>query len=551
MTMISILRKTSSAFLPILFGLLLLLPQISIAQGVSLSVTPTLIEMTGTPGQLWRSNLKVVNSNPFELTVYAQVVNFSPQGELGHGTFFPLTEGELQGATLGEWITVRTEPIVIPRESSMTVPITLNIPETAAPGGHYAAIMVGTRPPTTDGALVVRTSQVVTSLFFVRVSGDVVESGTIRSFRPLSRVVPSPEVTFELRFENEGNVHLQPQGTITITNMWGAERGVIPINRETMFGNVLPGSIRKFEFTWAGVFSLAEIGRYKAEVTLGYGVDARQFATRVAYFWVLPVKGLALFLIVLLGVGFFIRYAIRSYIRRMLSLAGVDPDLGKGVAVHASRIGAQADVRIGRRAYTAPVKAGYRDLLAHVAERNSLTELVRGCLDFVSSYRVFFASVVGFVVLLVGIVAFWSTVRDTDVPYEVTFIREGNDVTVTSDQLEYEAEQPPTIATDEISIVEEEIDTLPTIIITNASGVSGVAAQKRQELEEAGYAITELRTDLSDLYRRTVIIYTEDLAEEALAISAALDNALLSASSKDTSEGSFINVIVGADLVAE
>ena len=31
-------------------------------------------------------------------------------------------------------------------------------------------------------------------------------------------------------------MHIQPQGDIKIFNMWGQERGVIPVNRQTMFG---------------------------------------------------------------------------------------------------------------------------------------------------------------------------------------------------------------------------------------------------------------------------------------------------------------------------
>ena len=45
--------------------------------------------MSATPGQVWESNLRIINSNSFELTVYAEVVDFRPLGEEGNSTFIP------------------------------------------------------------------------------------------------------------------------------------------------------------------------------------------------------------------------------------------------------------------------------------------------------------------------------------------------------------------------------------------------------------------------------------------------------------------------------
>lgn len=65
------------------------------AEGVTLSVTPTLIELSAEPDRSWESSIKVINNNSFELTVYATVVNFAPDGENGQGMFIPRpTEGD-------------------------------------------------------------------------------------------------------------------------------------------------------------------------------------------------------------------------------------------------------------------------------------------------------------------------------------------------------------------------------------------------------------------------------------------------------------------------
>ena len=110
-------------------------------------------------------------------------MNFIPQGERGHSAFLPILESSDSGQTLAEWMTVPTEAITVEPEQSANIPVNIAVPADASPGGHYAAVMVGTRPPDTDGAVAVTTSQLISSLFFLRIAGDVVEDASIRTFR--------------------------------------------------------------------------------------------------------------------------------------------------------------------------------------------------------------------------------------------------------------------------------------------------------------------------------------------------------------------------------
>ncbi len=516
------------------------------AQAISFSVTPSLIEVSAEPGRSWESSIKVVNNNAFDLTVYAEVLNFEPLGESGQSTFIPISQTEQDGTTIAEWFTVSSDPVVIPRESSAAVPIKLTVPASAAPGGHYAAIQIGTRPPETSGEQIVRTSQIVTALFFARVAGDVVESGTVRSFRANQILLGRPEATFELRFENKGNVHLQPQGEIIIKNMWGAVRGTIPINQQTHFGNVLPESIRLFEFTWSGAFSLADIGRYTAEVTLAYGDDARQFTNRTTSFYVVPIKALTLSILLLLALILFARFVIRSYVRRMLVLAGVDPDVGRGVIVRAGKLPG-SDVRITATRVSAPVRAGYLDYRTRLRSVYAYKDKFLTTLHFVLAYRAFFLSILAIMVIVYAVTVFFGVVTKTDVPYEVTIEGTGEDVTLSSEQIHYNSQNETSSlpSVEELPVVNAQDFTL---ILTNASGKSGVAAALKTELESSGYEVDELRSDLTGTKKRSVIVYAPELEREALRLSEALRGALLSADATGASEGT-VNVFVGADWV--
>jgi len=288
---------------------------------MSLAVTPPLFQTSVVPGQSWSSSVRIINSNPYPLEIYATPVNFSARAEDGTPRFSPLVveDGEAIGAA--GWLRVNRGPYLVPAEDSLRIDFTVAVPETAPPGGHYAAILVGTEPVggASDGS-VIRVSSLVTSLLLLRVEGDILESGRIREFRTDSKMYQRPEARFLLRFENQGNVHLRPRGVIEIENMWGQNRGQISINKGGGFGNVLPDSVRSFSFNWSGEWSPLEIGRYRAVATLAYGESGQRHAGQEIFFWVLPVWPLVITLAVVSGSLFLLVVSIRLYIRRALSL---------------------------------------------------------------------------------------------------------------------------------------------------------------------------------------------------------------------------------------
>lgn len=288
----------------------------------TLTITPPLFQMTASPGQDWSSAIKVVNNNPYDITVYTSVMNFLAQGEGGTGKFVPAndTKDIPGGYTLASWFEVSKAPIFIRAEQSVSVPFTLHVPKGAEPGGHYGAILIGTEPPPKTGGSSVRVSSQLTSLFLVRVAGDVKEQGDIRSFSTEKTLYQEPHANFSLRFENKGNVHLLPQGNITIYNMWGKERGRILINQEQDFGNVLPQSIRKFTFEWAGEQNFFDVGRYKAIATLAFGDKEKKTVYRAVNFWVIPVAPALKILAFLILFVWFIVWSIRRYVKKALAL---------------------------------------------------------------------------------------------------------------------------------------------------------------------------------------------------------------------------------------
>ncbi len=294
-------------------------------ESIAVSVTPPLIQLTIGPGERWSSALKVTNTNTREVTYYATVLDFEATGEEGVGTFVPRVQvGVPTGPTsysLASWIAMASSSVTVPAGESGEVPFTVAVPPDAEPGGHYAAILVGTQPGSAElTGPTMQISSYVSSLVFVRIRGEATESGRIREFRTEQYLHDTARADFLLRFENTGNTHLKPSGAITIYNMWGKERGELAVNQERHFGNVLPASTRRFAFAWEGEGGLTEIGRYSAVVTLAFGDDEKRNISATTYFWVVPRGPVSVTLASIVGFFILIAWFIRRYIRRALSL---------------------------------------------------------------------------------------------------------------------------------------------------------------------------------------------------------------------------------------
>jgi hypothetical protein len=273
----------------------------------------------------------------------------------------------------------------------------------------------------------VKVSGLVSTLLFVRIKGDVEERGRIREFRSEAALYQSPKADFVLRFENIGTTHLRPQGDITLYNMWGKERGNVQLTQRSGFGNVLPDSVRRFEFSWEGERNILDIGRYSAVVTLAYGDDEKQNASATAYFWVVPVVPVSITFGSILVFIILVAWLIRRYIRRALSIekerhgiAAASRSYSLHTFVEPLREGA-VDLRsVGKRSVSAPAAAS-QSLPAESSKPLSV-------FGFFQKYSLFFFFVA---VLIAGAFGVWMYLDSVLVPersYQITEVSSDNEV---------------------------------------------------------------------------------------------------------------------------
>ncbi len=188
----------------------------------------------------------------------------------------------------------------------ITIPVEISIPKNAEPGGLYGSVIVETNPiadKQQSGKEGVKIVSRIGALFFVKISGNVIESAGLKDFRTNRFFYEKGPILFNIAMENKGSAHLVPYGIIEIKDMLGRVAGIV--EADPWF--VMPDSIRTREIKWDGNWLF---GRYGASLKVNRGyqdiVDEKTI-----YFLVLPWKILAI-----AGAGIILAGAIIFIVRR-------------------------------------------------------------------------------------------------------------------------------------------------------------------------------------------------------------------------------------------
>lgn len=288
--------------------------------GQALEIAPPVVALTADPGQKLDTqiNLRDISSSP--LVVTGTLNDFSAQGEDGNPKI-NVDETEASPYSIKSWVQPLRQLNMKPGELQK-LPVTINVPTNAAPGGYWGVIRFTATPPNAEGNSV-SLSASLGALIFIRVNGDAKESMNIEQFfvSEPGRDTPaglfeSTPVDFVLRIKNTGSVHEQPVSRVHITDMFNREVAAVNINLEQR--NVLPGSIRKFTapLDKSALGTTMLFGKYTATVTTTYGANKQTMTSKVD-FWVIPYRLIILILIALILVFFVVRALLRNYRRNI------------------------------------------------------------------------------------------------------------------------------------------------------------------------------------------------------------------------------------------
>ncbi|MBP9771684.1 MAG: hypothetical protein KBD16_02045 [Candidatus Pacebacteria bacterium] len=257
-------------------------------------VEPAKIEIFADPGETVRRNVTIINrvAGRSEFTIALEDFVGSDDPTVA----VKLLGNEISRYSFRDNIEPEVSELSLSFGEKAIIPITIRIPATAAPGGYYTSVVIAHMPQEKGGDVTgARTVSRVAQLLFVRVNGDVEESGQVKEFivTPTTPVHVKGPLGFNILFENTGNVHLAPYGYITIKNIFGGIVSQVPIDAYYS----LPQSERYREVLWKPPFLF---GYYTATLELNRGYrDAEMIDTLSASFLYLPFTYIIVLLLII------------------------------------------------------------------------------------------------------------------------------------------------------------------------------------------------------------------------------------------------------------
>ena len=225
-----------------------------------------------------------------------RLVDFGSLDESGGVAF--LGSGDPRDYQDATWMETGVNDIVVAPNSKSQLDVTVKNDDNFTPGGHYGAVLFeradlpgDPEKDTTEVAI----NQVFSALVYVRkVGGEIFSLSLIdREYRQSLWRLPD---TITLRFENTGNVHAVPRGTVRISDPLGRMVSRATINETS--GLVLPQSKRVFTERFQSLAFAWLPGHYSVRVDYRYdGKD--DFEVVGEKYWYFP----PVFFVMLLGVG--------------------------------------------------------------------------------------------------------------------------------------------------------------------------------------------------------------------------------------------------------
>ncbi|RWZ78220.1 MAG: hypothetical protein EOT05_00415 [Candidatus Microsaccharimonas sossegonensis] len=312
--MLSLKRLLAITFLmAAIFASAFLLHRDAAAQSTNaangLQISPALVQLNGERGKSYTVQLKVLNVTGSDLSFKTTVNDFAAKDETGTPSILLDSAAKLP-TSIQTWVSTIPDFTLKARQEK-TLNAIITIPINAEPGGHYGVIRFSGAQPQLNGAGVGLSASAGT-LFLVSVAGNITEKVTLATFTASKNNSPSAffengPITFTTRFQNTGNVHVQPTGTILVSDIFNNKVATLPVNSDK--GNILPSSIRRFESVLDKKWLF---GRYTATVTVSYGTQGQAIVETIS-FWVIPYKLILIGLALLVTFVYILRIVIKRY----------------------------------------------------------------------------------------------------------------------------------------------------------------------------------------------------------------------------------------------
>ncbi len=259
----------------------------------TITAIPPRLQIEASPGETIKKIIKVRNDTEDQQYFSIFVNDFIVDSQTN--TPIPISENITSRWSARKWITA---PKMIPVDKGQTqnIEITIRVPTTVLPGGHYAMVTYMPNADLKPGELKKTATiigQRVGTLLYVTIKGNITEKASLLEFSTPKHTEKGP-VEFTGKLENLSDTHIQPSGFIRITDMFNKEVAKLPLN----LGNIFPENTKSFQAQWNQKWGY---GRYSAELNLVYGSQNNVIGGMI-YFWLFPISAVIYSLIAFISI---------------------------------------------------------------------------------------------------------------------------------------------------------------------------------------------------------------------------------------------------------
>lgn len=256
------------------------------------TVIPPAIEYSIKPGAIAEGTLKIVNDAPEITTFNLTVQDFIVGDTVGTPTILPPNTLSNKYSAAA-WLGVTPGTITVKSHERKNLRFYLQVPSDARPGGHYAAVIY--TPQNTLGVkgtgAAVQTQ--IGTLFYIGVQGPITEKAVVTEFKA-NRFQEYGPVEVKTQIKNMGDLHIRPNGYISVTNMFGQRAYVVPLDQH----NIFPETARDFINTFGRKLM---IGRYTVSFLATYGTNNNLPLSASIVIWIFPWKITLLIILIVIA----------------------------------------------------------------------------------------------------------------------------------------------------------------------------------------------------------------------------------------------------------
>lgn len=288
------------------FGLFILLIPTFIFAAPKYTALPLVIDISAEKRDILTKEITVTNTGIPPVTLYPSVnsISLNEGGDIEEFVSASMLD---RTTSVTSWIEISRAGITLQSGESRVLPVTLRINPNVKDGVYHAFIGFGHGRTSTDAKALVDSGQAPGTIITIRVAEEINEFIKLSRFLIDKFVISAENESVQYKVNNPGDTLITPAGDIIFYDSRGIEVASVPVNPEKKA--IKPGEEQTFT-TSAPAEGL--LGKYKAFLSVEYGVANIASVQDTTFFYVIPWKKLLFILLILLVTGGVIAYVLHK-----------------------------------------------------------------------------------------------------------------------------------------------------------------------------------------------------------------------------------------------